>query len=401
MQQQTIQLAVITEYPYRSEMLEYLAVGKGWKVLVISGQDDPAAKLRSQPADLVIVDLEWPDAIALLGELSRMLPKTPLLALATPGHLTELQEARLAGAVDFVAFPINHQHFFATVERALQPAAPAPAVAPQQGSLQGQLIAIASLKGGAGRSTLAANLAVALRQSQAGEVILAEAHHGLGQLALTLNLHPRYTVANLVSESTIDADLLRGYLQAHQSGVRLLAAPSEPTQLAELNDTIWQRVLTLLTELAPNVVVDTTMTADSVLSQVLIHSSQILLLVEPTIASLYSARALIETLRNEQEIRASMHVVLNQADRSGGLGAAVIEKHLGEPIALSLPFDPSLVTFTVNRGVPFITSHPRALISRRVQQLADKLLKKTPASEAHPSERKAPIFSSLLSVARR
>jgi pilus assembly protein CpaE len=323
--------------------------------------------------------------------------------LATQQHVVELQDAQLAGAMDFVAFPLNPQHFYATIERARQhfnltvERMKRASSAPPSDTQTSRIIAVVSLKGGVGRSTVAANLAIALHQRKSTDVILVEAHQGLGQLPLMLNLRPRHTIANLATETNIDVDLLRGYLQPHQSGIRLLAAPGEPAQVSELAEEVWQHTLPLLSELAPYVVVDTAAAADLALSQVLAHADEILLLTDPTVTGLSNARALLETLHSERERHANIHIVLNRADLDGGLSAATIEKHLGEKIYASIPAEPALATFACNRGVPFVISHPRAQISRQVQQLADQLVKSKAATPNRPP-RAVPALLSLFGL---
>ncbi|MCX6047090.1 MAG: AAA family ATPase, partial [Chloroflexi bacterium] len=279
--------------------------------------------------------------------------------------------------VDFVAFPINHQHFQATLERVLHVQTVVTA-----STKPGRLIVMASLKGGVGRSTLAANLAVALRQRQRGEVILAEAHYGLSHLSLLLNLHPRHTLANLATEANLDLDLLQGFLQPHSSGVRLLATPSELAPIVEIERETWQRILALLTQMAAYVIVDTAATTDAILSEVLLRADDVLLITGPEIASLYSTRALLGLMRAEKEIHARLHLVLNQAGVSGGLSAATIEKHLGEKLQASILTDPPVATYALNRGVPFVISHARAPISRSLQRLVDQLLVDTPDTDS-------------------
>lgn len=390
MQNRPLHLALITEQAYRAEVIEYMAVGKGWHVLTLGVEPHPAEALRQQAVDLVLIDLEAPGAVALFRDLTSSLPDVPLLALVTPEHLADLQDARFAGAQDFVAFPINHQHFQATLERALQ-IQPAPST----GAKKGRTIAVASLKGGIGRSTLAANLAVALRQRKIGDVILAEAHYGLSHLSLLLNLQPRHTLANLATEANLDLDFVQGLLQAHQSGVRLLAAPSELAQVVEIERETWQRTLALLPQLAAYVIVDTAATIDAVLSEVLIRADDILLVTGPDIASLYSTRTLLATLRAEKEMDARLHVVLNQAGGNGGLSNAVIEKHLGEKISASVLTDPPVATYALNRGIPFVISHARAPISRSVQKLVDHLLASSPVASA-PIVHRMPVLRAFL-----
>jgi pilus assembly protein CpaE len=391
MEQKSLRLAVITEYAYRAEAVKQAVVGNGWQQLSIVGQPQPYALLQHQRIGLVLVDLDVPAAIALLGDLARALPNVPLLALATPQHLVELQDAMLAGAMDFVVFPLDYKHFSATIQRVLQDRASRAA-----GQEKSRVIALANLKGGVGRSTLAANLAVALRQRQAAAVILTEAHHGLSHLSLMLNLYPRHTLASLATETDIDVDVIQGHLQSHGSGVRLLSAPTDLDQLVELSSTTWQRILSLLAALAPYVIVDTAAAADHVLSEVLTRADDILVVMGPDIASLRGALALLETLRGSEDVHGRIHIVLNQADVRGGLDAPTIGKQLGEPIAVSIPHDQPLTTFALNRGVPFVASHPRAMLSRRVHRLVDHLRQDTSTKGDKSPQRHHNPLSSLV-----
>lgn len=383
-----MQLAIITDFEYRVQVVHQILAERGWQLLPCVGQAQPSHWLRQQAgADVVLIDLDLTDAISIVTEVAHHLPHLPIVALATPRRVVELQQAMAAGATNFVAFPIDGTQLVATLERvyhstrrtasstmlAHHPAhsyatPPLPA-----GRRQRKLIVVTSLKGGVGRSTLAANLAVALHERSNSEVVLTEAHHGLGHLALLLNLYPRHTVENLDGESNIDSDLLRGLLQPHSSGIRLLAAPIDPANLVELPVEVWQQSIRLLQEMADYVVVDTAAHADSLLLDLLAHADEILLVAGPDIAALRDARILLETLRQESSVKGQIHVVLNRSGSQGGIDERVVQAQLREPVAASIPEDTALATFAFNRGVPFVVSHPRALMSRRVQALADTL----------------------------
>jgi flagellar biosynthesis protein FlhG len=91
-------------------------------------------------------------------------------------------------------------------------------------------VAVASGKGGVGRSHLAANLAVALAERGA-RVLLVDADLGGASLDLLLGLHPRHDLQHwLAGEKTLDALVVDGPL-----GVRLVPGASVP-ELAELDD---------------------------------------------------------------------------------------------------------------------------------------------------------------------
>ncbi len=364
---QLLHLAVVTNDHFRADSVASVAAGLGWQTVSSIGQPQPVAWLRRASADLVLVDLDVPNAIELLREVAVTLPHLTVLALATPQHLVELQNALQAGAASFVAFPLDADQFASTVLRVMQES-------PQrQGRAhRGRVAALVGLKGGVGRSTLAVNLAVALRQRVDSDVILVEAHHGLSDLSLMLNLLPRHTLASLAQEMNLDADVLQGHLQPHASKIKILAAPNDIAQLVELPVETWRLILTYLAEAAPYVVVDTASVADAVLSEVLTLADDIIVVTGPDLASVRSTVVLLKSLDEEANVQGRTHVVLNRAGVRGGVSENAVSAQIGEPLAAAIPDDSALATFAMNRGVPFVLSHPRSLVSRQIHQLVNQ-----------------------------
>jgi pilus assembly protein CpaE len=366
MENKILHVGMVTTDAQRADMVAQQVRKLNWQFTPVVGVKlSHEALLRRRP-DLMLIDLDAPNAMLLFSEAGRILPGVPLLALATPQHFNRLREVMEAGAADFVVFPPEASELALVAQRvAQQTRQPAPT-----SRKSSRMIAVTSLRGGVGRSTLATNLAIALRQRLTSEVILAEAHHNLSQLSLMLNLHPRHSLQTL-NNMIVDRDIVEGVLQLHGSGIRLLAAPADLSQLVDLSVEHWQHILSLLLELAPYVVVDTIGIADAVLSEVLTHADEIIVMLQPDIFSLRSTLSLLEILQGEAAVRGRIHLVLNRADIRGGLDEAVIEKQLNQKLAISIPDDAPLATYALNRGVPFIGSHPQSLLSRRINTLVD------------------------------
>lgn len=362
--EQYLHMALITQDPARVDAVAGVTEPIGWRLESSIGQPQIITWLRRIQPGAVVVDLDVPNAIPLVREIAGTLPKATILVLVAPQHLVELQDALMAGAASFVAFPVDAQQFITTVVRSVQNTTPRAAT-----STRGRMVVVSGLKGGVGRTTLAVNLAVALRQQVGKDVVLVEAHHGLSDLSLMLNLSPRHTLASLAQEENIDADVIRGHLHDHVSGLKVLAAPQDVAALVNLPIETWRHILTILLDVVPYVVVDTSSVGDDVLAEVLSMADDILIVTGPDLAGMRSAVVLLQGLVGES-IQARTHVVLNRAGVRGGVSEAACAKQIGESIAAAVPDDAALATFALNRGVPFVLSHPRTILSRKVQELA-------------------------------
>jgi pilus assembly protein CpaE len=381
---QVLQLALVTNDQFRAQDIAAVAKSFQWNFEAVVGQVQPVGWLRRIQPDVVLVDLDIPNAIGYMRDIVNAMPQVAVLAVVTPQHLVDLQEALMAGASSFVAFPIEPNQFTATVMRASQEAPKR-----EVRAKRGHLVAVVGLKGGVGRTTLAVNMAVALRQRIDGDVILVEAHHGLSDLSLNLNLLSRHTLASLAEEINLDADVIQGHLQLHASRVKVLAAPPDVAQLVELPIATWQSLLNQLAEMASYVVVDTAAVADALLSEVLTRADDIVIVTGPDLAGLRSAVVLLQTLDAESNVHGRTHVVINRAGVRGGIPEAACAKQVGEEIAAALPDDAALATFALNRGVPYVLSHPRSILSRKVQELVSKLfdVKATPQAAVKESRK--------------
>lgn len=366
--QQPIRIAMLTEDHLRVEAVAQAAATMDWEVLALSGSGKIREVVRRNQINLVLVDLDITDAIGRLTEMAQTLPGVIIVALATPQHLVDLQDALLAGAESFVAFPIDQNQFVATIQRTMQ----SPTRVSAQ-SHRGQIVAVVGLKGGIGRTTLAVNMAINLRRRIAEDVILVEAHHNLGDVALMLNLTPRHTLASLAEEENLDIDVIQGHLQPHASNIKVLAAPPDAEQLITLSSEAWRKLLQTLAELAPYVIVDTAGVADDVLSEVLTVADEILVVTGPDLPSLRSAVVLLQTIDDAENVHGGAHVVLNRAGVKGGVSQAASQEQLGQEILAAIPDDPALAIFAVNRGVPLMLSHPNSIIARDIDRLVTRI----------------------------
>jgi len=238
-------------------------------------------------------------------------------------------------------------------------------------------VAIASGKGGVGKSNLAANLAVALG-ARGARVLLLDADLAQANLDLLLGVHPRFDVQHVLSgEKSLEEILVDG-----PKGVTLVPAGSGVPELAELDDYRLECLLRGLGTLeagADLILIDV---ASGVSRQVLsfcLAADEVIVVTTPEMPAFSDAYAMIKRLRH-RGLTGSPRLVVNAAGSADEaeevshrlrLVARRFLKLELEPFG-HVPFDPA-VPRAVRLQEPVVTAFPQSAASLAYCALAERL----------------------------
>jgi pilus assembly protein CpaE len=121
----------------------------------------------------------------------------------------------------------------------------------------GTIVSLVSLIGGTGVTSLAANLALALRYAFDKRVAVVDLDLQTGGLSVFLNLEPERTIMTLTEGTRkLDSIQLESALSKHASGIYLLAAPKRIEDSELVSDTTVGATLELMRQLFDFVIVD-------------------------------------------------------------------------------------------------------------------------------------------------
>ncbi|GEM_PF-739020 len=116
-----IKVLVVDDEPAVCRNCDDMLSAKGWVVETAFNGKDGLAKIRAKPFDLVVLDLDLPDAagLDLLRHLRKNAPGTPVVAITREPSMTTAVQAIKDGAFDCLAIPFSTHEMRRAAELAL------------------------------------------------------------------------------------------------------------------------------------------------------------------------------------------------------------------------------------------------------------------------------------------
>lgn len=362
---------------------------------IASGISEAVTMAEELGPDVLLVDtgLNGPEGVAVTRDLAYQLPALPVVVVTPHGDVDLVRQAMLAGASGFVTKPFSDGEPLSTLRQIYDLAlsrgrGPGPAQ-PDSLPAQGQILAVYSPKGGAGRTAIAVNLAVALRMITEGNVVLVDCNVQFGDAGLALNIRSPHTILDLVSRvDDLDTELMNGVLAHHSCGIRVLLGPAGVEVPDVIHPTHLSKILARLQDMFDYVVVDTWPFLDRNTLTILDMADKILLVLTPELSSLRNTRLFLDLARSLEYPAEKLFLTLNHYSGKGVLKLKDIEENLKRRISIQIPEDERLVTYSMNQGVPLVTSHRRSAVARHFFQFA-KVIANERAGTREPSQAKA------------
>jgi len=372
----------------RQELVVQLQKDRGLDVVSDSRDGRETIEIaRSLHPSVVLLDqsITGLDVVSVVEELQAASPDSGVIVLVDAPDTDLVRRLMRAGAKDYLVKPASPEDILNAVRSVHQTvqkqrAAFGTATA-ETGMTRGNVIAVYSPQGGAGKSMLAANLGVSLAKATGaktnkGRVALLDLNLQFGDIDLMLNLTPENTIAGLSQKghSGLDAELVEQYLTTHEeSGLRVLVAPSTPQYAESITVYTVEQVIDALRDSYQYVIVDTPAQLQDTTLAALDAATTILLLTTLDLLALHKTRTALDMLR---QLYASEKIwlVLNRANSDVGISLQDVEATLGVPMRAQIPSDGRIVVTSINEGKPFVTSAPDTAIARRISTLTFELM---------------------------
>ncbi len=371
----------------------------GTEALVLTADRNP---------DVILLAFEDPPlrGIATLEALQQQAPDVPVIVYSSSMGPLLIRDAMRAGARDFIERPLKRSELRDAVNAVLalegqrqlgRTRETSPATA------KGTILTVAGAKGGIGKTTIATNLAVALRAATGQEVALVDADAQFGDVAVMLDMNVERSIADIAREQTqINRETIAPYIARHVSGVDLIMAGSEPDDWRALRPEHLSDVVNALAETHEYVVIDTPGTMNESVAASLSVAQRVLLVTSLDVSSIKDTKTALRILRESWGFSADrIQLVVNDNNRAGAVAIDDVLRATGMSDAHLLRHD-AQVGLSVQRGVPMVIGNPDTAFARSIATLAATISGTAPvqAADSNPLARLRASFLAKASERR-
>lgn len=255
----------------------------------------------------------------------------------------------------------------------------------KQARPKGRVITVMSPKGGAGKTTVATNLAVRLGVAAPGRVALMDLDLQFGDAGSALGLGPQSTVADAARASSLDSTSLKVFLEPRPGGIYLLAGPHLPAEADDIESASVGHMIDILASEFDYVVIDTASGLDEYGLAAADKSDDLVLICATDVPSVRGMRKALDAFDLLGMTGPRRHLVLNRADARVGLSPKDVQTTLGVTFDASIPSSRS-VPISTNQGSPVVESESRSLVAKALTQFCDSFVSASSPSSG-PSSR--------------
>ncbi|MCB8944720.1 MAG: response regulator [Ardenticatenaceae bacterium] len=392
MADKVIRVLIVDDLPEtRENVRKLLQFESDIEVIGQAGTGEEAIEMAQKHSpDIILMDINMPgiDGIQASQRISELAPRAQIIIMSVQSDSDYLRRAMLAGARDFLTKPFGGDELVAAVRRVYKKR-PAMATAPlsSTGALgasgqvatgipvrEGRIVSVFSPKGGAGCSTIAVNLGVALAKRNQ-RTLLMDGSLQFGDVAVMLNLKQMTSIVDLIEHaSETDPELIESVVQLHRSGLSVLLSPPRPEMADIVTEDRVKDLLESFRRMYDFVIIDTSAYLSDKVLTMLDVSDRIVLVTQQSLPDLKNVSRFYDLAENLEYEQDKTWLVVNRASNKQGISVKDISSALKRPVTMVIPSDEIAAGVAADQGVPLVTNSSRQPISVALNSLADHVL---------------------------
>lgn len=330
---------------------------------------------------LVIMELEDnpEETFSLIREMGKLNKGTEIFLTASRLDSVMLLEAMRAGAKEFLAQPIKKEEMVDAIRRFLDRIA-AHVTKGDGHRKPGKILAFFGGKGGVGTTSIAVNVAAAIKKLPNNpSVVLVDVNQHGGDLPLYLDLQPTHSFRDIATDlSRLDQAFLIRLLTKTDWGIQVLPSGYDDLSTGRLNPDCVEATLRLLQANFDYVILDCGHVLDLTTKKALELATVILVTSTLMVPVVHRTKRILELLRGSGFPSNKIRLVMNRflAEEQDVLKET--EEILKQKAFWLFPNDYPSASQAVNGGKPLIDVAPRSAVAKSYRDLASSFDDRAP-----------------------
>ena len=327
----------------------------------------------SRVPELVIMELEEnpEDTFVLIREMVKLNKGTEIFLTASRLESNILLEAMRAGAKEFLAQPLQKQDVSDAIMRFLERGA----TQVRQGDGQrtaGKVLAFFGGKGGVGTTSIAVNVAAAIKQLPNNpSVALVDVNQHGGDLPLYLDLQPSHSFRDIATDlSRLDQAFLIRVLTKTELGIQVLPSGYDDLSTGRLSPDCVEATLRLLQASFDYVILDCGHVLDLTTKKALELATLIMVTSTLMVPVVHRTKRILELLRGSGFPVNKLRLVMNRFVAAEQDVLKETEEILKQKAFWVIPNDYPSASQAVNSGKPLIDVAPRSAVAKSYRDIA-------------------------------
>lgn len=312
--------------------------------------------------NLILLDIDMPESGQLVHEFVRAFPQAGVLCLSGQWNAEAASTAVKAGAKGYLIKPFTSDELVAAV----------PTFGNSGMGMISEVMTFFSPKGKSGKTTLIANLAMALAKKSGQNVAIIDADLQFGDMAVFFNLEPQSTIREATRDIKFLSPIsLNSYFMPIADNVRVLCGTKRPEFAEDVGPKALGELVSMARSLFRYILVDVPPAFNpvSVAAAEAADSVFLISMISNGYEIKHMQRAL-EIFKAWPDYADRVKTIFTRVEPCDGQEQRRLETALGYPVYGILPNEYLLVSVAANNGRMAVDVKPESPLARSVDLLA-------------------------------
>lgn len=320
---------------------------------------------------IFIVDLSnnISEKLDLILKVSNNCPNCKILALSDNPSVDLIIKIMRSGAKEFIPVPLIKNEFFETINKIISQFDEPKKIN------KCKIISVFSNKGGIGKTSLAANLALELSKITKENVALIDMNFQMGDITTFLDLKPSFNISYMLEniEKINEMFLLSTLEKYKNSSLYILADPPYFKQADNIHPKQISKLFNTLKETFSYIIVDAEASFDGKNIAALDNSDMILLVTVANLPALRNTQRCLELFQKLGYDKEKTQIVVNRYMENDEIKDTDVEKVLSKPIYWKIPNNYFAIMSAINKGVPVSSINSTTNVAQSYKDLAQNI----------------------------